>query len=77
MKRQTRLARRDELGEQAESGQAASQAPLEFNSAEEALRHDRSEVTVPSRVAERLESSIASSVAQSAPRRWWQKLFRR
>jgi hypothetical protein len=57
----------------AESQTAASQGPLEFQSAEELLRHDAAQTAVPPEIARRLSQSIA----QSAPprRSWWRRLL--
>ena len=46
------------------------QAPLEFKTAEEALRHDRAQTPVPPVVAQRLNESVQEL---PKPRRsWWQ-----
>jgi hypothetical protein len=52
---------------------AANSGALEFQNAEELLRHDAAQTSVPPEIARRLSQSIA----QSAPprRAWWRKLL--
>ena len=59
--------------EQAAESQAANSAPLEFQSAEELLRHDAAQTAVPPEIARRLSQSIAQSAAPRRP--WWRKLL--
>ena len=60
--------------EQADESQAANSAGgggMEFQSAEELLRHDAAQTEVPPEIARRLSQSIAQS---SPPRRpWWRR----
>jgi hypothetical protein len=51
--------------------QAASSVPLEFQSAEELLRHDAAQTAVPPEIARRLSQSIARSPAPRRP--WWRR----
>jgi hypothetical protein len=54
----------------AQQSTAANSGALEFETAEELLRHDASQIVVPPDIARRLNKSIA----ESAPRRpWWRK----
>jgi hypothetical protein len=73
MKRENRLAHREQPKEEVHSTQANAAAPLEFASAEEALRRDQQETAVPPGVAARLEHSIAQE--PSSPPSWWRRLF--
>jgi hypothetical protein len=58
--------------EQAAESQVANTGPLEFQSAEDLLRHDAAQTAVPPEIAQRLSQSIAQS---PPPRRlWWRKL---
>jgi hypothetical protein len=50
------------------------QATVEFNTPEELLRHDASQVAPPPSVAERLGQSVAREPKPS--RSWWQRVFR-
>ena len=59
--------------EQAAESQAANAGPLEFQSAEELLRHDAGQTAVPPDIARRLSQSIAQSPAPRRP--WWRRLI--
>lgn len=48
------------------------QSARTFEEVEDLLRHDSTQITVPARVAERLQESIA---ADSRNRSWWSRLF--
>lgn len=71
MKRQTKLTSQ----EQAQLSETKSQqmSAREFASAEELLRHDASQTTVPPAVAERLSQSIQKE--PKPERSWWQRLL--
>jgi hypothetical protein len=71
MKRQTKLTSQ----EQEQLAETASQqAPArEFASAEELLRHDASQTTVPPAIAERLSQSIQNE--PKPERSWWKRLL--
>ena len=59
--------------EQAAESHAANSGPLEFQSAEELLRHDAAQTAVPPEIARRLSQSIAQSAPPRRP--WWRKLI--
>jgi len=59
--------------EQAAESQAAQSAPLEFQDAEELLRHDAAQTAVPPEIARRLSQSIAQSPPPRRP--WWRRLI--
>ena len=59
--------------EQAAESQAANSASLEFQGAEELLRHDAAQTDVPPEIARRLSQSIAQSPAPRRP--WWRRLI--
>ena len=48
--------------------------PLEFNSAEELIRHDAAHTVVPPVVASRLKKSLATG--SSGKISWWKKIFK-
>jgi hypothetical protein len=56
----------------AEQKAASNSAALEFETAEELLRHDAAQTPVPPQIARRLGQSIAES-EQKRP--WWRKLI--
>ena len=59
--------------EQSAESQASNSASLEFQGAEDLLRHDAAQTAVPPEIARRLSQSIAQS---STPRRpWWRRLL--
>jgi hypothetical protein len=61
--------------EQAAAGHqtTAKSGALEFQTAEDLLRHDAAQTAVPPEIARRLSQSIAQS---ALPRRaWWRKLL--
>ena len=62
--------------QQAEQQHQATQrqTTLEFNTPEELLRYDASQVTPPPSVAERLGQSVAREPKPA--RSWWQRMFR-
>ena len=55
--------------------QAHTSAPLEFQNAEELLRHDAQDTVVPDSVAHRLQQSLEHEPAP--PRSWWRRFFGR
>jgi len=55
--------------------QSRQQTTREFTTAEELLRYDASEVTVPPAIAQRLRQSSADLPGPSKP--WWRRLFGR
>ncbi|MGO8698519.1 MAG: hypothetical protein ACLQVY_12455 [Limisphaerales bacterium] len=75
MKQRNKLTNKEQ--EQTETGQlqAGKESVLEFKSAEDLLRHDAGQVSVPPAVAVRLHESISNL---PSPRRgsWWKRFFR-
>ena len=73
MKRQTKLTSQEQ--EQLAETKSQQTPAREFASAEELLRHDASQTTLPPAIAERLSQSIQSEPkpAQS----WWRRLMDR
>jgi hypothetical protein len=71
MKQHTKLSQESQ---HAETHQTKSQAGQEFAGAEELLRHDAAQTTVPPQIAERLKRS-AQNAAPAQPRPWWKNLF--
>ena len=55
--------------------QTQQQAPLEFSTAEEAIRHDAAQTDLPPAIAERLRDSIAREPKPAAS--WWKRLLRK
>lgn len=51
---------------------STSSEVLEFQSAEEMLRHDAAQIEVPESLSER----IADSVRDTTPTPWWKRIFR-
>jgi hypothetical protein len=51
------------------------QTALEFASAEEMIRHDADQTTLPPQIAERLNESIAREPQPAVS--WWHRLFSR
>jgi len=45
--------------------------PLEFQTAEELIRHDAAQIAIPESIAGR----IAESAGGAAPSPWWKRLF--
>jgi len=73
MKRQTKLTSQEQ-GQLAET--KSQQTPArEFASAEELLRHDASQTTVPPAIAGRLSQSIHNE--PKPERSWWRRLMDR
>jgi len=46
-----------------------------FENAEEALRADRNQTTVPNSLGDRIAESLANEPQPAAPKSWWQRLF--
>jgi hypothetical protein len=62
-----------------EEGRNASQEKtsgqkLEFNSAEELIRHDAAQVEVPSVIASRLKESLGTAASEKTS--WWRRIFK-
>ena len=57
----------------AQAQQTQQQAPLEFSTAEEAIRHDAAQTDLPPAIAERLRDSIAREPKPAAS--WWKRLL--
>jgi hypothetical protein len=72
MKQQNKInsEQSQELSAQQQSTQNAVQ---EFSTVEELLRHDASQTTVPTGIADRLQKSSAEFPRPN--RSWWQRLF--
>jgi hypothetical protein len=65
----------EQESEQTTQGQQTQQAPLEFATAEEAIRHDAAQSDLPPAIAKRLRDSIAREPKPAAS--WWKRLLRR
>jgi hypothetical protein len=73
-----KLTSRQQTGEQSQTGveqTTRAEAPREFATVEEMLRHDALHTPVPPAVAHRLGESLAGE--PQPPRNFWQRLFRR
>lgn len=69
MKQQTKLSQ--EQQQQASTHQTQQPAALEFATAEELLRHDARQTTVPAEIARRLQKSTGGPAAPKAA--WWKR----
>lgn len=75
MKQRSKLSPRQQQSEQQETlHETRQQAGQEFATAEELLRFDAKQTTVPPQIAERLKQAAQPAAPQ---RSWWQKLFGR
>ena len=76
MSNQDRQLRHETEQEQntTQQNSSTSHAALEFNTAEEAIRHDAAGTALPSAIAERLKKSIEQA-PPPGPRPWWKKMF--
>jgi len=72
MKQQTKLAA--ERQQHAAEQQTQAQSAREFATAEEVLRYDAKQTTVPPEIARRLQKSAGDLPAPKTT--WWQRLFR-
>lgn len=68
---QTHFRQREEAAAQSNQQHATAGTPLQFETAEELLRHDAATVVVPDTVAGRL----AESAANEPPAPWWRRLL--
>jgi len=75
MNPRTQKLQHEQEQEQTAQGQQAQKAPLEFSTAEEALRHDAAQTDLPPAIAERLRDSIAREPKPAAS--WWKRLLGR
>jgi hypothetical protein len=73
MKRQTKLTSQEQ--EQLSETQSQQTSAREFASAEELLRHDAGQTTVPPAIAERLSQSLRNE--PKPERSWWRRLVDR
>jgi hypothetical protein len=73
MKRHTTRLNQHEREQTTQQQNSRQQTAVEFASAEEMLRHDAAQTTVPPAVAERLQKSIGRE--PKSGRSWWQRLF--
>ena len=73
MKRQTKLTSQEQ--EQLAEAKSQQTPAREFASAEELLRHDARQTTVPPAIAERLSQSIQNE--PKPERSWWRRLMDR
>jgi hypothetical protein len=71
MKRQTKLTSQEQ--EQLSETQSQQTSAREFASAEDLLRHDASQTTVPPAIAERLSQSLQNE--PKPERSWWRRLM--
>jgi hypothetical protein len=72
MKPQNRFSSKE--NQQNVTNEASQQRELEFNEAEELLRHDRLHTPVPPSVGARLNDSLRHEPPPA--KSWWKKLFR-
>jgi hypothetical protein len=72
MKRQTKLSQQHEQQATSEQ-QTTSESAHEFANAEEVLRFDAVQTSVPPSVARKLQKSLDQTVSPKAS--WWRKLF--
>lgn len=65
---------RDDLASESHLEVTPQNAPLEFATAEELLRHDRSQTALPEAIVERLNTSLQTPPATSPTRPpWWKR----
>lgn len=69
----SRLRQQQNEAEQVSAGEQQVTAAKEFHTAEDMMRFDAAQTSVPERVAERLKQSIAAE--PPPPASWWQRLF--
>ena len=75
MKQRNKLSTEEEQQlEHASEASLAKNAALEFQSAEELLRYDAAQISVPPSIAARLGKST-SELEPPPPRPWWRRLF--
>jgi hypothetical protein len=72
MKQQTKLSQRQEPVAQQ---QTQTQAAKEFASADELLRFDATQTSVPPEIAQRLQKTAANLPPPPPQRGWWKNLF--
>jgi hypothetical protein len=73
MKQQSKLSQEQQQQQNAAGQQAGQQAAREFASAEELLRYDADQTTVPPEIARRLQKSAAALPGPKPA--WWKRLF--
>lgn len=73
MNRHTTRLNQQQREQTTQQQRAQQQSAVEFASAEEMLRHDAAQTTVPAAVAERLQKSIDGEPKPA--RSWWQRMF--
>jgi hypothetical protein len=73
MKEQNKFSTGRHREQAAESQAAANSGAMEFQTAEELLRHDAAQTAVPPEIARRLSQSIAQAAPPRRP--WWRKLL--
>jgi hypothetical protein len=71
MKRHTTRLNQQEQEAAAQQRNTQDQATIQFNTAEEVLRHDCTRIRVPSAVAERLRESV--NTEPKPARSWWKR----
>jgi hypothetical protein len=70
----SRLNHRQREATVSQQQSAQATAALEFASAEEMLRHDAAQSSVPPALAERLQQSVAGEPVPQKP--WWRRLLK-
>ena len=75
MKEQNKFStgRHQEQAAESQAAHSAGGGAMEFQTAEELLRHDAAQTAVPPEIALRLSQSISQSPAPRRP--WWRKLL--
>lgn len=73
MKRHRQITRQAQSEDVDLNGRQQRETCLEFESAEEVIRHECRRIAVPSNVAERLRRSIANE--PKPPKAWWKRWF--
>jgi hypothetical protein len=77
MKRHTRLTGRQDQHQEQEQVQASQhthEPALEFNAAEDLLRHDALHTPVPPNIAQRLQAASAEIPRPPARKSWWRRM---
>lgn len=70
----TRL-QQEQSAQASHSQQSETRQVGSFENAEDALRADRNQTTVPNTLGDRIAESLASEPRPAAPKSWWQRLF--
>ncbi len=73
MKHRTKSIPLEQAQQQANVQQSEQETTRQFANAEEMLRYDAAQMTVPAAVAKRLQQSMGQVAAPK--RSWWRRLF--